>query len=243
MASLQSASSPTTAGALPSPARAKGVDAFLLLAIAACVAACIRALYFTPVDAMLGAAQKILYVHVPAAIAGLYLGCGLLAVASLMYLWVRDARIDRLAESVAEVSLVFMGIVLVTGPVWARTSWGTWWVWDARVTSTLFLWLIVLGYLVLRNAVESPEHRARLSAVMGSLAALLVPFVHLTVKLFRGMHPQPIVLKPDRPTLPKEMLVSYGLSALAFVLLFVALLRLRYRWATVRDARLLRESA
>lgn len=242
MASVPIAS-PSSSATLPSPARMPGVDAFLLLAIAACIAACIRALYFTPVDAMLGAAQKILYVHVPAAIAGLYIGCGLLAVASLMYLWVRDARIDRLAESVAEVSLVFMGIVLVTGPVWARTSWGTWWVWDARVTSTLFLWLIVLGYLVLRNAVESAEHRARLSAVMGSLAALLVPFVHLTVKLFRGMHPQPIVLKPERPTLPPEMLWSYGASTLAFVLLFFALLRLRYRWAGVRDARLAREAA
>ena len=160
-----------------------------------------------------------------------------------MYLWIKDERLDRLAESAAEVGLVFMGIVLVTGPVWARTSWGTWWVWEARITSTLFLWLLVVGYLVLRSGVESIEVRARLSAVMGTLAALLVPFIHLTVKLFRGMHPEPVVLAPEKPKMPPEMLLSFGLAMVAFLLLFFALLRLRFRWATLRDARAAMEAA
>jgi len=223
--------------------KATGVDRLLIAAAVACVAASIRALFFTPIDAMLGAAQKIFYVHVPAAIAGLYIACGLLAIASIMYLWIKDDRLDRLAESAAEVGLVFMGIVLVTGPIWARTSWGTWWVWEARITSTLFLWMLVLGYLVLRGAVESPENRARLSAVMGSLAALLVPFIHLTVRLFRGMHPQPVVIAPEKPKMPPEMLLTFLLSMGAFLLLFFALLRLRYRWATLRDARAALEAA
>lgn len=210
-------------------------DWFLTIAVVACIAASVRALFFTPIDAMLGAAQKIFYIHVPAAIMGLYLSCGLLAIASIVYLWIRDERLDRLAESAAEVGLVFMGIVLITGPVWARTSWGTWWVWEARITSTLFLWLLVLGYLVLRNAVESPEQRARLSAVMGTLAALLVPFIHLTVLLFRGMHPDPVVLTPQKPDMPPEMLTTFLLSTFAFLLLFFALLRMRYRWAGLRD--------
>ena len=225
---------------LPEP---KGFDAFLAIAIVAVIAACTRALYFTPIDSMLGAAQKIFYVHVPAAIIGLYFACGLLFVSSITYLWIKDERLDRLAESSAEVGLVFMGIVLVTGPVWARTSWGTWWVWEARITSTLFLWLLVVGYLVLRSGVESAEVRARLSAVMGSLAALLVPFIHLTVKLFRGMHPEPVVLAPEKPKMPPEMLMSFGLSMVAFLLLFFALLRLRFRWATLRDARAAMEAA
>jgi len=224
--------------ALPASAR---FDWFLTVAVAACIAACVRALFFTPIDAMLGAAQKIFYIHVPAAMMGLYLACGLLAISSIVYLWIRDERLDRLAESSAEVGLVFMGIVLVTGPVWARTSWGTWWVWEARITSTLFLWLLVLGYLVLRGAVESPEHRARLSAVMGSLAALLVPFIHLTVMLFRGMHPQPVVLKPEKPSLPPEMLTTFALATVAFLLLFFALLRMRYRWAGLRNLRMAQE--
>jgi len=222
---------------------AKAIDGFLALAIVAVLAACARAIWFTPVDAMLGAAQKIFYVHVPAAIAGLYIACGLLAISSIMYLWIKDERLDRLAESSAEVGLLFMGIVLVTGPIWARTSWGTWWVWEARITSTLFLWLLVLGYLVLRGAVETPESRARLSAVMGSLAALLVPFIHLTVKLFRGMHPQPVVIKPEKPSMPAEMLSTFGMASIAFLLLFFALLRVRYRWATLRDARAALEAA
>jgi heme exporter protein C len=230
----------TASGKLP---EVRTFDGFLVVSLAAVVAACVRAIWFTPVDAMLGAAQKIFYVHVPAAIAGLYIACGLLAIASIGYLWIKDERLDRLAEASAEVGLLFMGIVLVTGPIWARTSWGTWWVWEARITSTLFLWLLVLGYLVLRGAVETPENRARLSAVMGSLAALLVPFIHLTVKLFRGMHPQPVVIKPEKPSMPGEMLSTFGLASVAFLLLFFALLRLRYRWAGVRDARAAMEAA
>jgi heme exporter protein C len=230
----------TAPGKLP---EVRAFDGFLMVSLVAVVAACVRAIWFTPVDAMLGAAQKIFYVHVPAAIAGLYIACGLLAVASIGYLWIKDERLDRLAEASAEVGLLFMGIVLVTGPIWARTSWGTWWVWEARITSTLFLWLLVLGYLVLRGAVETPESRARLSAVMGSLAALLVPFIHLTVKLFRGMHPQPVVIKPEKPSMPGEMLSTFGLASIAFLLLFFALLRLRYRWAGLRDARAALEAA
>ena len=233
MSSVSSAAPRSAMG--PEP---KGFDAFLAIAIVAVIAAGTRALFFTPIDAMLGAAQKIFYVHVPAAIIGMYFCCGLLFISSIMYLWIKDERLDRLAESAAEVGLVFMGIVLVTGPVWARSSWGTWWVWDARITSTLFLWLLVMAYLVLRSGVESIEMRARLSAVMGTLAALLVPFIHLTVKLFRGMHPEAIVLAPAKPKLPPVMLLTLGMAMLSFTLLFLALLRLRYRWALLRDSQL-----
>lgn len=237
---MATAAATLSSGTLP---KTKSFDAFLAISVVAVLASCVRAIWFTPIDAMLGAAQKNFYIHVPAAIVGLYMACGLLAISSILYLWLRDARLDRLAESSAEVGLVFMGIVLITGPIWARTSWGTWWVWEARVTTTLFLWLLVLGYLVLRGAVESAEGRARLSAVMGSLAALLVPFIHLTVKLFRGMHPGPVVLKPEKPSLPPEMLSSFLLAIVAFTMLFFALLRMRMRWAALRDARAAMENA
>lgn len=236
----------TSAATISAPGKqpeAKAIDAFLAIALAAVAAVVVRAIWFTPIDAMLGSAQKIFYMHVPSAIVGMYIGCGLLAASSIGYLWIRDERLDRLAESSAELSLLFMAIVLITGPVWARTSWGTWWVWEARITSTLFLWLLVLGYLVLRGAVESPENRARLSAVMGTLAALLVPFIHLTVRLFRGMHPGPVVLKPEEPSLPPEMRLTFLMATLAFILLFFALLRVRMRWAALRDARAAMEAA
>ncbi len=227
----------------PDPRSVRAVDAWLVLALVAVAAVCVRAIWFTPVDAMLGAAQKIFYIHVPAAIAGLYIACPLMAISSLGYLWIRDERLDRLAESSAEVGLLFMGMVLVTGPIWARTSWGTWWVWEARITSTVFLWLMVLGYLVLRGAVETPESRARLSAVMGALAVILVPFVHLTVRLFRGMHPGPVVIKPEAPSLPSEMLQTFLMANVAFLLLFFVLLRMRYRWSGMRNAVVEMESA
>ncbi len=232
-----------TAGARPAAPALPRFDWLLAVALLACAGAMARAVWFTPMDAMQGAAQKIYYIHVPAAIMGLYLSCGLLAIASAVYLWIKDDRLDRVAESAAEVGLVFMSVVLVTGPIWGKPIWGAWWTWDARLTSTLFLWFVVLGYLVLRGAVENPETRARLSAVLGVLALLLVPFIHLTVYLFRTLHPEPIVLKPSRPSLPPEMLQTFGLSSLAFLVLFVALLRARYRWATTRDARAALEAA
>jgi heme exporter protein C len=226
------------------PARPRGgVDLLLLAALLAVAGVIVRALFFTPTEAMQGPAQKILYVHVPSATVALYLGLPLVAIASGVYLWLKDPRLDRLAESAAEVSLVFMTAVLVTGPVWGKPVWGTWWTWDARLTLTLFLWFVVVGYLVLRGAVEEREQRARYSAVLGLLAVLLVPFIHLSVYLFRTLHPMPVVLKPSAPSLPPEMLHTLLFGFGAFALLFVALLRARLRYANERELVALAEEA
>jgi heme exporter protein C len=195
----------------------------------------VRAIAFTPVEALQGPAQKILYVHATSAFVALYLAFALMAVCSLLYLFLKDEKLDRLAESLAEVGLAFTTVVLITGPLWGKPIWGAWWTWDARLTATLFLWFIILGYLLLRGAVEERGMRARYSAVLGMLAALLVPFIHLSVYLFRTMHPQPIVLKPSAPSMSHEMLVTFMASFLAFTLLFAGLLRARYRYATLRD--------
>ena len=216
--------------------RSRRPDLLLPIALLAVAGAAVRALLFTPVDALQGPAQKIFYLHVPSAFTALYIAFPLLAIASGIYLWLRDDRLDRFAESAAEVGLVYMTVVLVTGPIWAKPIWGTWWTWDARLTLTLFLWFIILGYLVLRGAVDDRAMRARYSAVLGVLALLLVPFIHLSVYLFRTLHPRPIVLKPDAPSMPPEMLTTLLLSLAAFLLLFVALVRARYRLATEREA-------
>jgi len=205
------------------------------LAVIVMMAAYIRAIYFTPLEATQGAAQKIYYVHVPAAL-GAYIALGVVALMSLVYLWLRDERADHLAESAGEVALVFLTVVLTTGPLWGRPVWGTWWTWDARLTLTLFLWFLTAGYLVLRGAVEEPAMRARYSAVLGILAALLIPFIHLSVYLFRTLHPMPIVLKPDRPSLPWPMLATFLSFFVACGLLCAALIRARYRYALLRDA-------
>ena len=211
-------------------------DWLLPAAVIAVVAVLVRAVWFTPVEARQGPAQKILYVHATSAFVALYLAFGLLAVSSALYLWLKDEKLDRVAESAAEVGLVFTTAVLVTGPLWGKPVWGAWWTWDARLTLTLFLWFIILGYQVLRGAIEERGMRARYAAVLGILAALLVPFIHLSVYLFRTLHPMPIVLKPGRPDMSPEMLVTFVSAFVAFTLLFAALLRARYRLATRRDA-------
>src|SRR6476660_9336229 len=203
---------------------------------AAVIATVIRAAFFTPLEAKQGAAQKIFYIHVPSAWVA-FLAFGLVAVASGVFLWIRDQRLDRFAESSAEDGVVFTTVVLITGPLWAKPIWGTYWAWwDVRLVSTLFLWFIYLAYLVLRGAVESRELRARYSAVLGILGALLIPFIHLSVYLFSTMHPMPIVGKPSAPSLPSQMLLTLLLSLGAFTLLYFALVRSRYRYAVERDA-------
>jgi heme exporter protein C len=217
----------------PTPARERsGSDWLLPVAVLALIGTFVRANYFTPLEARQGAAQKIFYVHVPSAFIGLYVAFGIVAVAGALYLWLRDERLDRIAASAAEVGVVFMTVVLITGPLWAKPIWGTWWTWDARLTLTLFIWFVFVGYLILRGAIDDPAVRARYSAVLGVLGALLVPFIHLSVYLFRTLHPMPIVLKPGRPSLPPSMLTTFILAFLSLTLLFVALVRARYRLAT-----------
>jgi heme exporter protein C len=218
------------------PERGASVDWLLVAAGLAFAAVVARAALFTPTEARQGPAQKIFYLHVPAAAAGLYLACPLAALASALYLWLRDEKLDRVAECAAEIGLVFLSVVLVTGPLWGKPIWGTWWQWDMRLTLTLFLWFILAGYLILRGAVDDRATRARYSAVLAILAALLVPFIHLSVYLFRTIHPMPIVLKPSAPSLPREMLVTLLMGFAASALAFVAFLRARYRYAAERDA-------
>ncbi|MDZ7631261.1 MAG: cytochrome c biogenesis protein CcsA [Gemmatimonadaceae bacterium] len=226
---------PTTGTGRPARASVQVFDWLLVVAVVAVAAVIARAIWFTPPEALQGEAQKIFYIHVPSAVMGLYLACPLVAIGGGLYLWMRDERLDRLAESSAEIALVFLSIVLVTGPLWGKPIWGTWWTWDARLTSTLFLWFVLLGYTVLRGAIEDRQQRARYSAVLGIMAAMLVPFIHLSVRLFRTMHPQPIVLTPDKPKLSPEMGLTLSLAFVAFALLFVALLRGRLKYAALRD--------
>ncbi|HEX9633666.1 MAG TPA: cytochrome c biogenesis protein CcsA [Gemmatimonadales bacterium] len=196
----------------------------------------VRAIVYTPVEAAQGAAQKIFYVHVPSAWAGLmaFVITGLL---SILYLWLKDRRLDLAAAASAEVGVAFSAIILTTGPIWGKPIWGTWWTWDARLTSTLFLFLLFVGYIVLRGVLTDPGIRGRFSAVIGIMALFLVPFIHLTVYLFRTLHPAPIVLKPSRPSLPGDMLTTLMLSVGVFTVLYTGLLMLRYALGLLREAR------
>jgi heme exporter protein C len=212
-----------------------GIDWLFAAAVAAVAGTFVRAIWFTPLEALQGAAQKIFYVHAPSAWCA-FLAFGVVALGGVLYLWLRDERLDLVAESSAEVGVVFTTTVLITGPLWGKPIWGTWWSWDARLTLTLFLWFIFLGYLVLRGAIEDRGLRARYSSILGILGAMLIPFIHLSVYLFRTLHPMPILMKPSHPSLPSDMLATLLLSFASFTLLYAALLRARYRLAMVRWA-------
>src|SRR6266487_4208935 len=194
----------------------------------------IRALVFTPVERLQGLAQKIYYLHVPAAI-WTETAIVLVGMASVFYLFLKDPRLDRFAAASAEVGIVFAGVVLTTGPIWGKPIWGTWWTWDARLTSTLFLFFLLIGYQVLRSAVTDAGLRARYAAVLGICAVVLVGFIHMSVYLFPTLHPQPIVLRPAKPGVPPEMLVTLLLSFGVFLVLYVGFVMQRYAIAQQRD--------
>ena len=190
---------------------------------------------YTPIEARQGVAQKIFYLHVPSAWSAL-LAFSLVGIVSALYLWLNDPRLDRFAAASAEVGLAFSAVMLTTGPIWAKPIWGTWWTWDARLTLTLFLFFLFIGYLALRAALQDPGERARFSAVVGILGLLLVPFIHLSVYLFRTLHPQPVVLKPSRPSLPPEMLRTLLISGAVFLVLYIGLVTIRYGLALAEEA-------
>ncbi len=198
-----------------------------LLGLAGVAAVYGLALLGTPTERWQGLAQKILYVHAPSAWSAL-MAFFLTGVASVGYLLFKDPRLDAFAEASAEVGLAFGAVMLTTGPMWAKPVWGTWWQWEPRLTLTLLLVLLFIGYRALRNSIDDPEERARYSAVVGIMALVLVPFVHLSVYLFRTIHPQPVILKPSRPSLPWEMLRTLLASLGAFALLYVGLVTTRY---------------
>ncbi len=194
----------------------------------------VRALVYTPVERLQGLAQKIYYLHVPAAIWA-ETAMIIVGIASIFYLFLKDPRLDRFAHASAEVGTVFAVLMLTTGPIWGKPIWGTWWSWDARLTLALFLFLLYVGYLLLRSAVADPASRARFAAVLGICGMVLVPFVHFSVYMFRTLHPMPIVLKPSEPSLPGSMLATLLFSVSVFTLLYVGFVTQRYALSYLRE--------
>jgi heme exporter protein C len=216
---------------LPWHAAATAVSMLLLL---------YGAFLYAPQDRLQGPVQRIFYVHVPSAWIGM-LAFLVVFVASIAVLVTRSRRWDRLAASSAEVGVVFTTGVLLTGPLWARPVWGTYWSWDPRLTSYFVLWLLYLTYLALRSYVVDPARRARYSAVLGIVAFLDVPLVYVSVRWWRSLHPGPVVANREGPQLPGEMLAVLLVGIAAFTLFYLLLVRLRMANAVRQDARLIAE--
>jgi heme exporter protein C len=144
-----------------------------------------------PIDSTQGVIQKILYVHPPLAY-GAYLGFVLTAIGGALYLWKERELWDQLAVAGAEVGVIFCTLMMVTGPIWAKGTWGHWWSWDPRLTLTLLLWFVYASYLLLRGFTEGGARTARFAAVYGLLGTLLIPLNYFVIELFQGraMHPE-----------------------------------------------------
>ena len=166
--------------------------------------------------------QKIFYFHVSSAFVA-FTAYAFTCVCSILYLIRRSDKFDALGSASAEIGLVFCTIVLVTGPIWARFAWGTWWNWEARLTSTLILWLMYIGYFILRAMLDI-DLRKTYSSVLGVLAFLNVPIVYYSVEVWQNrLHPP----TNTKSQLPPSMTESWLVSWLALTLLYVFLLILR----------------
>ncbi len=197
------------------------------------------AMWYAPMEKTMGDAQRIFYFHVPSAWIG-FLAFGVVFVASLLYLWKRERKWDALALASAEIGVVFTTLVLLTGPLWAKKAWGAFWVWDARLTTTLILWMIYVGYLMLRRSADG-ERRMRFAAVLAIVGFLDVPIIYLSVELWRTMHPT--LLIGSEGGLAPAMTQTLMVCLLSFTFLFIALLIQRVRLEQARDqVNFLRES-
>lgn len=189
----------------------------------------IAVFFLVPTEAFQGVAQRIFYVHVPSAWIA-YLAFAIVLVGSVAYLRTLDSRWDFIAYASARAGVVFTAINLITGMLWGRPIWGTYWVWDPRLTLTLVLLIIYLGYLAFRANAPDETRGAKVAAVIGIAGFAVVPLVHFSVDWWRGQHPARTVIRPEAgPALPASMLVTVGVMTVAFALAYLVFLALGVR--------------
>jgi len=190
---------------------------------------------WVPTEEDQGIVQRIFYFHVPCAWVA-FAAFGIVAIAGAFYLWLKDQLWDDLGYAAAEIGMVFCTLVLITGSLWAKPIWGTWWTWDSRLTTTFILWLLYGGYLMLRAMADDTPEVARFGAVIGIVAALDVPVVILSVRLWRTIHPAVLVTRSGEHGLEDpRMVVTLLVSIAAFTALFGWLLMLRFQQLRTRS--------
>ncbi|MDE2179553.1 MAG: cytochrome c biogenesis protein CcsA [candidate division NC10 bacterium] len=187
-----------------------------------------------PADAVQGDVQRLMYLHVPLILIG-YLAFFVVFAASILYLWRRQRQHDAIAHSSAELGVLFTALSIAVGSIWGRPTWGAWWTWDARLTTTAILLLVFLGYLMLRALVEDPLRGATFCAVLGILGFLDIPIVHMSVVWWRTLHQPASILRPGPSTVAPDMQVALYMNLVAFGLLYAYLLIKRLQIEGARD--------
>jgi len=191
------------------------------------------ALFASPADYQQGESVRIMYVHVPAAWIAMF-GYGLLAVASLISLVFRHPLADVAGRAAAPIGACFTALALLSGSLWGKPMWGTWWVWDARLTSVLILFFLYLGYIALWSTLEEPQRAGRAAAVLALVGSINIPIIHYSVVWWNTLHQPASVFRMDGPTIHPAMLIPLLAMALGFTIFFVALLLLRMRAEILR---------
>ncbi len=217
---------PLTMEEVPGRTGSRSIEWLGLVAVIALVAAQVTAILSSPPDRDMGNLQKIMYVHVPVAW-NAFIAYFVVAVSSLAYLWKGQERHDLLAASAAEVGAVFTALTLALGSIWGRPTWGIWWTWDPRLTSTAVLLLIFVGYLSLRSFVEDADRRAQWSAAVGILGALNVPIVYMSVRWWRTIHQ----MQSSPSTVDPVYVTGLRTNAIAVLLVLTYFIMKRYRAA------------
>jgi heme exporter protein C len=216
----------------PTVGRALGWAALVALVVLA-----MFGLWGAPPDDVQGDAQRLMYLHVPAAWIA-YLAFGVTAVASALWLWprTRSAVWDRIAGSSAELGVLFTALTLVLGSLWGRPVWGVWWAWDARLVTTVLLLFLYLGYLALRRVPAAPEARAKRCAIAALIAFVDVPIVHFSVTWWRTLHQEATVFDPElKANIHGVMAFTLWWGVLAFTLVYVYLLDRRYKLESLEE--------
>jgi heme exporter protein C len=214
-----------------------------ILATAAAILASWMGLVWAPTDAVQGDVYRVIYVHVPTAWLA-YLAFVVVFLASVGWLWTRRPWFDALAVASAEIGVLFTGLFIVAGSIWAKPTWGVWWTWDPRLVTTAVMFCMYLGYLLLRSLSNDFERRATRAAVLGIIAVVDIPIVHLSVLWMNSVHQLPTVVRIGAsPALDAQMGMTLGVSVIAFTLVYFALLVERMELERRHQAQLLRARA
>lgn len=185
----------------------------------------VMAFLIAPTERVMGDVQRIFYLHVPAAWAGM-LAFTIVFIASIGYLVKRTRKWDHLAYAAAEVGVVLTTAALVTGALWARPAWNTWWTWDPRLTTTLIMWFVYVAYLMLRGTLDPAEQGPRLGAILGLIGFLNVPLVYYSARIWRTIHP--IIEDPSMDLNPvMHLALLTGVAAFTLLLIYLIVLRTR----------------